>query len=181
MTDNNNQNPQGGAVSIWPTVWKFGLIIAAFRVVYNLILYITGLAGTTGLGLIGVIGAIILLVIGLKGFRGQNNGYMTFGQAFGIGFLASVVSTVVRAAVDTIYLSTAGGEFLADTRQQTLDQVAANPGMNPEALEMMTGFFNALFTPGGLFVAGIVVGVIGWTILSLIVAAVTKNPPPITD
>lgn len=181
MTDNNSRNLGSDAVSIWPTVLKYGLVIAAFRVVYNLLLYATGLAGTTGLGLVGIVGAIALLVVALKRFRSLNTGYATFGQAFGIGLFTSVISTVVRASVDFVYLATAGSAFLAAQREATLDRMAGSPGMDPQAMEMMTGFFNSLFTPGGLFMAAIVTGVIGWIILSLIVAAVMKNPPPITD
>lgn len=180
MSDNDNQNPSG-PVSIWPTVWKYGLIIAAFRIVYNLLLDVTGLVGTTGLSWIGVIGAIVLLVVALKRFRGSNSGYMTFGQAFGIGFLTAVISTVARAAVDSVYAATVGQEMLIAQRDAVLEQMAANPGMDPQAMEMMRGIFGAIFTPGGIFVSAIIAGTIGWLVTSSIVAAVMKNPPPITD
>lgn len=181
MTDGNNRNPSGGPVSIWPTVWKFGLIIAAFRIAYNLLLYVTGLAGTTGTGIVAVAGAIALLVVALKRFRTSNSGYVTFGQAFAIGFVTSVIATVLRAIVDAIYLATIGRDFLVAQRDATINQMAANPGMDPQTTQAITGFLNSMFTPGGILVSAIIAGIIGWIILSLIVAAVMKRPPPITD
>jgi Protein of unknown function (DUF4199) len=180
MTD-NRQNPNSGPVSIWPAVLKYGLIVAAFRIVYNLILYATGLVGTTGLGLVGIIGAIVLLVIALKRFRGLSGGYMTFGQAFGICLFASVISTALRAIADTIYLATMGAEFMAAQRERMLDQLTANPAMDPQALQSIEALLNSIFTPGGLLITALITGIIGWLVLSLIIAATMKNPPPISD
>jgi len=80
MTDNNHQDLSSGTVSIWPMVWKYGLIIAAFRVGYKVLFYATGLAAATGPGLIGIIGALVLLVVALKRFRVLNGGYIRYGH-----------------------------------------------------------------------------------------------------
>ena len=167
------------AVSIWPTVWKFGLIIAGFRIVYSLLLYVTGFAGTFGTGVVAFLGSLALLVVALKSFRGRNGDYMSFGQAFGIGFLTATIATVARAIVDTIYLATAGQEFLATQRDELINQMTASPGMDPQALEMIVGFMDVLFTPAGMLIAAICSGIIGWTVVSLIVAAVMKHPRPV--
>lgn len=182
MSDNENQGLDGAPVlSIWPTVWKYALIIAAFKTIYSLVLWSTGLAGATGVGLIGTIVAIVLLVIALRNYRGLNGGYMTFGQGFAIGFVASVVSTAVRAAIDSIYLATFGEEWLAAQLNGAMTQLRANPAVDARTMDMMRGFFEVLFTPGGLFVGAIIGGTIVGAIVSLILAAILKKPPPITD
>jgi hypothetical protein len=165
------------SVSIWPTIWKFGLIIAVVRIVYSLLLYLTGLVGTTG-SIVAILGSLVLLVVALKSFRGRNGGYMRFGQAFGIGFFTALIATVARAVVDSIYLATAGRDILAAQRDEMIDQMAANPGMDPETLEMMTGVMDAVFTPGGMLFLALIGGVIGWVVIALIVAAVMKRPSP---
>lgn len=165
------------SVSIWPTIWKFGLIMAAFRVVYSLLLYATGLAGITGTGIVAMLGSLVLLVVALKRFTGLNGGSMSFGQAFGIGFFTTAIATIARAVVDTVYFATAGQEFLAAQRDATINQVAADPNMDPQALDMIVGVMDAVFTPGGMFVAALISGIIGWVITSLIVAAIMKRSP----
>lgn len=182
MSDTYNQALGSRSVSIWPTVWKFTLILAVFKLAYGLLTQVTGLAGTVpGLGLLGFVISVVLLVMALRSFRGQNGGYMTFGQGFAIAFVASVVSTVAAAALQAIYLSMAGEAILAAQRETALDQVRANPAVDAETLEMMQSFFGAVFTPGGMFLSAAIAGTFGWTIVSLILAAVVKKPPPISD
>jgi hypothetical protein len=181
MTNTNNQNLDGGRVSIWPTVWKYSLIIAAATFVYELVLYLTGLIGTTGFGLIRTIIAVVLLVVALRQFRSLNNGYMTFGQALGLSFMASIVSTAIRAALTSAYLATFGEEILASLLEQTVGPLQANPAMDSQTMEMVTGVLGAVFTPAGIFVSSLISGAIGGFIISLILAMILKKPPPITD
>lgn len=180
MSDNKNNALDGAPVSIWPTVWKYALIIAAFKAIYSLVLWTTGLAGTPGLGLIGIVVSIVLLVIALRSYRSLNAGHMTFGQAFGIAFVASIVSTAVRAAVDSVYLATLGQARLAAQLDGAMSQLQGNPAVDAQTMNLMRGFFEVLFTPAGLFIGAIIGGTIGWAIVSLILAAILKKPPPIT-
>lgn len=180
--DENNSSLGRRSLSIWPTALKWALIIAAFKVIYDLLIRTTGLAGNVpGLPLIGIVVTVVLLVLALRGFRARNDSYMTFGQGFGIAFVASVIAIVISAAVGSIYLAMYGEQQLNAQLEATLAQVQANPSVDPEAMEVLAGFFGAVFTPGGLFVAAIIVGTIGWTVVSLILAAVLKNPPPLRD
>ena len=134
----NNNSQSGHAVSIWPTAWKFALIIAAFKVLYDLLIRTVGLAGTVpGLGLISIVVTVVLLVVALRSYRSRNDGYMTFGQGFGIAFAASVVSVVISAAVGSIYLALFGEEELTAQLEATMSQVGANPNVDAETMEMM--------------------------------------------
>ncbi|HEX6994646.1 MAG TPA: DUF4199 domain-containing protein [Gammaproteobacteria bacterium] len=179
MTPSYDQN-LAGSVSIWPTVWKFALFLAAFKAIFSLVSQIPGIAGTPGLGLISFVVAIVLLVLAFKDFRRRNHGHVTFGQGFVIAFVASIVSTVVSAAVTAIYFATVGRGQLAAQRESTMSQVQANPGVDAQTAEMLRGFFEGVFTPGGIFLSAAIAGLIGWCIVSLILAAVLKRPPPIT-
>lgn len=181
LMSDTNSSVAGPSVSIWPTVWKYALILAAFKVAWNLLLWTTGLSGVSGIGLVSFVISTVLLVIGLKSFRGRNAGLMTFGQGFGIAYVASVVSVVVSGVVGSIYLASFGREQLVAAREASLAQLQTNPAVDAQTLEMMRGIFDAVMTPGGLFVMGVVGGAIGWAVVSLILAAVLKNPPPITD
>jgi len=181
MTNTNNPNLDGGSVSIWPTVWKYSLIIGAATFVYELALYLTGLFAATGLGLIRTVIAIVLLVMALRHYRSLNNGYMTFWQAMGLSVMVSVVATAIRAALSSVYLAMFGQEILADLLNQTLGPMQSNPSIDSRTLEMLKGLFEGMFTPGGMFVSSLIAGVIGGIIISLILAIILRKPPPITD
>lgn len=178
MTDNNRTR---GTVSIWPTVWKWTLILAAFKSVYSLILWMTGLISASGVSVLGLVVSIVLVVLGLRNFRTLNNGYMTFGQGFGIGYVASVLSAAVGSAVQAVYLATLGADALAAQTEAVLAQFRANPGMDRQTLDTLTGLFGAIYTPAGVFISGICAAAIGWAIVCPIIAAAVKKPPPLAD
>lgn len=180
MTDNNKQS-SSARVSIWPTVWKWTLILAAFKAIYNLALWMTGLVSATGVGVVGIAIAIVLVVLALKSYRAANNGYLTFGQGFGIGYVASVISAAISGAVQGIYLGALGADMLAAQSEAVMEQMRANPGMDPQMLSMMTNLFSSIYTPSGVFLVGTCAAVIGWLIVCPIIAATVKNPPPIAD
>lgn len=167
-----------GSVSIWPTVWKFTLILAAFKAAYSLLIQMTGLVGTTGVGLISIVVSVVLLVIALKSFRGRN-GYMSFGQGFGIAFVASFVSALIAAIVNVIYFSTIGEEALRAQIDTQLRQAQSNPAVDAQTMEMLRGFFEVLYTPAGIFISSAITAAIGWCIVALILAAIMKKPAPI--
>lgn len=178
MTD--AQASESSRVSIWPVTWKFSLIIAASLSIYSIFLYLTGLASSSILGFVSTIIFIVLLVIALKKFRGLNNGYMTFGQASLIGFVISIVSNVISSAVEAVFLAIAGGsilEAMLDTTKAALEQA----GMDQQTYDAVVGIYEAVFTPLGIFIAGTCTGVFAGVIISLIVAAIVKNPPPVSE
>jgi hypothetical protein len=106
---------------------------------------------------------------------------MTFGQAMGLSFMASIISTTIRAVLNSAYLAAFGEEILASLLEQTVGPLQANPAMDSQTMEMVTGVLGAVFTPAGIFVSSLISGAIGGFIISLILAMILKKPPPITD
>lgn len=177
MADNNNR--ARGTVSKWPTVWKWTLILGAFKAVYSVMLWMTGLMSAPGVGVLGIIGSIVLVVLGLRSFRTLNNGYLTFGQGFGIGYVASVLSAAIGSAAQAVYLAAFGADALAAQTAAMLEQFQANPAMDRQMLDTLTGLFGAIYTPAGVFIGGICGAAIGWLIVCPIIAAAVKKPPPL--
>lgn len=178
MTDSNTDN---AAVSIWPTVWKFSLILAGCTFAFALVRYFTGTAGSTGMGLLGLVITIVVLVIALRKYRSLNGGYMSFGAATLAAFMINFLSSVIASTLNAVYVGFIDKTILTTLSDQTLTQLQQTPGMSKQMLDMMSGFYkNFLFTPGGMFVIGCVGGLIGGIILALILAAILKKTPPIS-
>jgi hypothetical protein len=70
-------------------------------------------------------------------------------------------------------------DALAAQKAAVLQQFQANPAMDPQALDMLTGVFGAIYTPAGVFIGGICAAAIGWLIVCPIIAAAVKKPPPL--
>ena len=178
MTDNT---AEAVPVSVWPTVWKYSIILAACSFAFTLVRYYTGLGASTGMGLLGLVIAIVVLVIALKKYRGLNGGYMTFGTATLAAFMIDFLGSMISSAVNAVYLAFVDESILPAMTEKTLAQLQQTPGISKPALDMMTGIYkNFVFTPGGMFILGCVGGVIIGIILALILAAILKKNPPIT-
>jgi len=180
MADTIENNTREATVSIWPTVWKYSLIATACTFVYTVILYTTGLAGNSLLGLVATVIFTILLVIALKKYRSLNGGFMTYGKAAVIGIMIGIIESVLRATLNATYLAFIDKSVLPDLLDKTMQQVENAPGVNQQTLDMMTKIYGTLFTPGGIFASGCIFGIIGGIIIALIVAAILKKDPPIT-
>lgn len=161
------------SASIWPTALKFALFILVARVVLGYAVSAAGMA-IPGLGLLRLIAIVVLLVLALRSFTRVNGGVMSFGQAFGIAFVASVLSAIVNTAITSMLIRP---EALEAQRDAILDQLADNPGIDAQTLDAMTSVFEGVFTPGGVFLMGAIVATLGWTIVSLILAAIMKKTP----
>ncbi|TAJ95192.1 MAG: DUF4199 domain-containing protein [Gammaproteobacteria bacterium] len=166
-------------VSIWPIVGKYSLILGAVYAIYSILQFVTGLAGQSGLGLIGMVIFIILLVFAMRRFRAANGGYMTFGQGFSIGFLVSYAATLISSTLTSIYLAFVDGSALERLTQQTVGQLSANPSINSETLEMLTGLFEKIYTPIGLLMVGICTGLFASAFYALILSLFLKKARPL--
>ena len=177
----NLNNTEALPVSIWPTVWKYSIILAACSFAYTLIRYYTGLATSTGMGLLGLVIAIVILVVALKKYRSLNGGYMTFGAATLAAFMIDFLGSVISSAANAVYLAFVDKSILPAMTEITMTQLQQTPGLDKQTLEMITGIYkNFVFTPVGLFILGCVAGVIIGIILALILAAILKKNPPLT-
>lgn len=177
----DSQSLEKSPVSIWPITWKYAFIIGICLFIYSLILYLTGLAAVSGLSLLGYVIFIVLLVFTLKSYKKSNNNYMVFGQGVLIGIVVSIVASVISSTLNALYLAFVDKTFLSTILDKTR-MALQDAGVSGDQMDtMMRIYENFLFTPVGIFVMGIVSGVIGGFIFSLILAAVMKNPPPISD
>lgn len=181
MTDTAEPNLEDVAVSKWPTIWKYSLIITACTFAYRLVLYLTGLSGKTGLGLISTVIFIVLLVVAMRKFRILNGGYMDFGTGAVIGIMIGIIESVLFSLLNAVYLAI-NSSMLAAMSQQAIKTIQANPAMNQQQLDMVSRIYeNFVFTPVGIFVIGCITGIIGGIVIALIVAAILKKSPPVTD
>lgn len=168
-------------VSVWPVIWKYSLIITAVVFAYTLVLYYTGLAGSNGMNLVATVIFIVLLIFAMRKYRGLNGGYMTYGSGAVIGIMIGIIESVLHSLLNAVYLGFVNKSILPALKENTLQQIQSTPGMNQQALDMMTKFYDVLFTPAGMFIIGCITGIIGGVVIALILAAILKNSPPVND
>lgn len=166
-----------------PTVWntgiRYGLYLSLASVALTVIVAAAGgnpLQGDfkswntwANIGL-----SVALIVMAHRHFKQNGSGFMTFGQGFGIAFVAFLTSMVVGGVFTYVYANVIDPSLMEDLWNRTEEKMAEQ-GQSEEVIETAIGFtkkfFWTLFILGGMFGAGV---------LSVIITLFTqkKNPDP---
>lgn len=118
--------------------------------------------------------SIVLLVLAHKNFKDSGDGFMSYGQGFGIGFWFTIVSSVLSILVMYVYMNfvdTAAMDAVFEQQALTMEE----QGQSDDAIAMAQEWTKKLFWPlaiGGSLFIGI--------IIALIVSIFTQknNPNP---
>jgi hypothetical protein len=84
----------------------YGLYSAAVSSVIFLVVSLLGYNPFGGgLNYIGTVAAIVLLVFAHKQYKSTGDGYMSYGQGFGIGFWFTLISTLLTVLIMYVYIT----------------------------------------------------------------------------
>jgi chromosome condensin MukBEF ATPase and DNA-binding subunit MukB len=166
------------------TTLKYGLMAAAAVIILHLILYFSGISETpTGekiqwLNYLIYGGAIYL---GLKEKLQKQEGYLSFGSAFGTGFLIILIAAVLVFGYRYAYYSTINPKVSVEMQQKVEDEMekkSVEKNMDEAQREQARKISQVVVTPIGFAVTRLIGMILTGLILSLIFAAVMKNETP---
>jgi hypothetical protein len=156
----------------------YGAIIGLILVAYIVILYITGLTFNKALGFLQYVVLIAGLYIGTKVYRDKNlQGFITYGQALGMGVLISVFVGIISVFFNYILLRYIDPELI-EKQMAIIEETLQNSRFIPEdqvelAIERSRNNLTAWWS--------LPVGVISFAffgfIISLITSAIIKKSP----
>ncbi|CAL2102943.1 conserved membrane protein of unknown function [Tenacibaculum sp. 190130A14a] len=117
-------------------ILNYGLYLGLAGVLIHLTFYATGNLISLGWlsGILGIIAMIVFIVLGIKKFKNDNSGYLTFGQALKVGVGIAVISAVIS----TIYTLVFTNVIMPDFQEQMLEvqkQAWMDAGLNDEQIE----------------------------------------------
>jgi hypothetical protein len=116
--------------------------------------------------------SIILLVLAQKQFKDDGDGFMSYGQGFGIGFWMTLVGVVCVGLFTFIYISFIDTTVMEDFYTSQTNQMQER-GMQDSQIEMAMGWTKKLFWPF-FFFFGILFGLM----IPLIVTIFTQKKNP---
>lgn len=141
--------------------------------VISLIIYITGMTFKTGMSWVPHIPFLIGLILNANAYSKANDGYITFGNAFGSCFKASMIVALVMItySVITIFVFPEMKEKMIEMQRE---QMAQNPKMTDEMMDTATGITQKYWNV--MLMAGVIFGTLfSGAIFSLIAAAIAKK------
>jgi len=165
-------------VSPMQTSLKYGLILSGLIIAVTIVAYITGLLvkpmSLMLIGFLTLVVYIIINVIAIKSHRDElQNGFITLGQAVGVGVLLSLVYAVVGGLFNILLYEVIDPDLMSSMNENIADWVSDLTGddsiyeqMEANEQSSIQSFFMNLF---GLPCCG--------AILSLILGLILKNEP----
>jgi NADH:ubiquinone oxidoreductase subunit 6 (subunit J) len=152
-----------------------GLIIAAFQIIYSLVLQFAGMQQDGALGWLAWGVLIISIIVFVNMYGNANNNYPSFGNLFVYGFKATAIAMLVVIAF-TLLMFTIMPEIkekvFEEARRGMEEQGKMSDADIDKAIELTRKFFY-VFMIGGILLMYAILGAIG----SLIGAAITKKRP----
>ncbi len=157
-------------------ILNYGLYLGVIGVFIHLAFYATGNLIKLGWlsGILGFVAMIALIVLGIKKFKADNNGFLTFGQALKVGVGIAVISAVISTIYTLIFTNVIEPEF----QQQTLEiqrQAWIDAGLNDEQIEASEAMAKKFSSPMITAPLAIVVSAFFGFIISAISGAIMKK------
>jgi amino acid transporter len=155
---------------------NYGLILGVASVLLNLTFYATGTLLTLGwaLGLIAFAIMIVIIVMGIKKFKDENGGFVSWGQAVKIGVGIAIISALIGIIYNLIFNNFIDPEFQDQAMEvQRLAWEEANA--TTEQIEMNEGIAKTFSSPLILGAIQIVAAAFFGFIISAIAGAIMKK------
>ena len=170
----------------------YGFILAVSTAVLTILLYVFGLhSDPSKLGAakwIGGCGAlaigVVVTVLGVKARRAEvpESDEFGYGSAVGAGTLIAIVSSILGAVFNYVYMAFINTGYSEVLLQDQMDKLQAK-GLSAAQLEQAEKMTRMFMTPVATAVFALIFGVIFGVIISLVVAAFLKRParpaPPV--
>jgi predicted amino acid-binding ACT domain protein len=118
------------------------------------------------------------IVLGQQAFKKLNGEFMSYGQGLGVGMVIAGVSAVLSAAFSYIYVTFIDSEMTARLLDKARADMEAQGKLSDAQIDQAM-HWTAMFMQGPALVAvALVGGIMMGLLVSLITAAVLKNPKP---
>ena len=117
-------------------ILNYGLYLGIAGIFIHLLFYASGslIDNLQIVGLVGFIPLIALLVLGIKKFKNDNGGFLSFGQALKVGVGIAVVSALVSAVYTLIFTQVIEPGF-QDQVMEIQKQAWIDGGLSDEQIE----------------------------------------------
>ena len=167
-----NEKPSTAKIAL-----KWGAVAGITTIIYQTILFVTGMNRNQSLGYVTVVFTIGGLYLAIAEYKRENGGYLSIGEGVGLGVLTATVMGILSSTYSIIYMTyidpNVMKEGLEIARQQMEDQGNMTDDQIDQAMEISQKFSS----PGILFLISLIWSALSGAILSLIISAIMRREP----
>jgi hypothetical protein len=164
---------KSSAIIMW------GVITALSSIVYYWVTNISGVPNKSTQW-IGYIIFFAGLLVGTLQYRNKaNGGYVSFGEAYKVGILMTLIIAVLGTINFLVFLQIQPDFPAKILEQSRIDMV--NKGMSADQIDMGLKYASKFMTSQMMIIFGIIGQIIGGAILSLLSAGIAAKPKPLIE
>jgi len=157
---------------------RYGLLTGLVASIFMFVTFATGQESNQALSWAGLIIPIGGILLAHKAFKQLNAGFMSYGQGLGIGVLLTLVSGIVGSVFSYAYRTFIDPDLTSRTMEAMRAKLEASGNASDAQIDQAVSMASKFSTGPIALVIGIVSSVIIGLLLSLVIAAITKNPKP---
>lgn len=161
--------------NLMKTTMTSGAILGAALVIFTLILYMTGLTFSKGISYLSFLLLIGGIVLGIKNYKDQDQGFISYGRALGVGMLTTLFASIIVALFTYILYTLIDPSLVEKGMEMARAQMAAKGNLTDEQMEMAMNISKKFMSPGVLAFMTILSYAFFGLIFSLIIAAFMKK------
>lgn len=168
--------------SSWSLALRYGALGAVISIILSVVLELVGVydpidqkgnALMTGISIAIFAGAIYLAT---QNHRDQNlDGFMTYGQAFGVGFQVALIMALISGLYLLLQVMVIDPEMI-DKMKMMQEALLEERGLTSEQIEASNMDF--FMSPGPLFIFGVLGNLFFGVLISLITSAILQKRHP---
>ena len=163
------------------TVLNYGLLLGILMVILVVIMYVMDLHLDPHWSFILITLAIFIAVIvyGIKAFKNDNGGFLSFGEALkvsvGIGLIAAIISGIWSLVLTTV-IEPDYADQMAEVQREKM--IESYPEMSEEQINQALEFSAGFSSPWITFASTLVMYMLLALVIGLIAGAVMKQNRP---
>jgi len=155
-----------------------GAILGVSLVIYSLILYMTNLMFITALGYVSYLIMIGGIVLAIKNYREQEQGFINYGRAVGVGMLTIAFAAIIVAIFVYLLYTIIDPGLIEKSLEVARNKMAAK-NLSDDQIETAINITKKFMTPGFLVISTILGNAFMGLIFSLVIAAFMKKEKPL--
>lgn len=152
---------------------KYGLILGLASILVSALNFIITNKTDGPASYLGFVLMVVALVLAMREYKSQGDGFMSFGQGFGVGFFVSLISGILGAIFSYIYFTFIDDSILEIAKNEAIMEMEKQ-NVPAEAYEMMGFFTSPGFISGSALIGSLIAGII----FTLIISAIMKKDRP---
>jgi len=164
---------QGNSKNI---ILNYGVILAVAGILVSLVTYAMGshLQPHWSISVISIAISIGLVIAGIKKFKEENNGFMSWGQGVKVGVGICILSALITAVYQYVFMNFIEPDFLVQA-MELQNEAYLDAGMTEEQIEAANEMGKKFQSPGILAAISIIGAAVLGFIISAIASAIMKK------